>query len=188
MKLICIRHTTGGEEAFYLRPDTALLRNNQPFYYPDFTNELCGELALVFHVCRLGRSISSRFANRYLDAVGLALLLTAADIRRRCIEQALPRDAAVCFDYSAALSPEFISLNNLPAWNYELKVDNAEIPLLSFDFTSTTSIVIPKISQFLTLKIGDYIFIPVSSEFLLQRRQTVAASLSGRELLHVDVR
>jgi len=187
LKLICI-HFPVGEEAFYLRPDTALLRNNKPFYYPDFTKELCGELALAFRVCRLGRSISERFAGRYLDAVGLALLLTAADIRRRCITQALPWDAAVSFDYSAALSTEFIPLNTLSDWNYELRVDNKEMPLLPFDFKCMTKTIIPIVSQFLTLKIGDYIFMPVSPEFLLQRGQSAAAFLSGREFLRVDVR
>ncbi|MDR0295055.1 MAG: hypothetical protein LBH91_02535, partial [Prevotellaceae bacterium] len=132
--------------------------------------------------------IGERFANRYLDAVGLALLLTAADIRRRCIEQALPWDAAVSFDYSAVLGLEFIPLNTPPAWNYELKVDNVEIPLLSFDIKHLAKTVIPMISQFLTLKIGDYIFVPVSPEFLLQRKQTVAASLYGQEFLHIEVR
>lgn len=188
MKLICIRHTAGEEDTFYLRPDTALLRNNQPFYYPEFTNELCGELCLAFRVCRLGRSIDERFAVRYLDAVGLALLLTAADIRRRCMAQALPCGAAVSFDYSAALSPEFISLDTLSDWNYELKVDTMEMPLLPFDFMTITTIVIPMVSQFLTLKIGDYIFMPVSPEFCLQRGQTVAAYMEDRKLLHLEIR
>jgi 2-keto-4-pentenoate hydratase/2-oxohepta-3-ene-1,7-dioic acid hydratase in catechol pathway len=187
LKLICIRRTAG-EETFYLRPDTALLRNNQPFYYPDFTNELCGELCLVFRVCRLGRSIAGRFALRYLDAVGLGLLLTAADIRRRCVEQALPWGAATGFDYSAAVSPGFIPLNELPDWSYELQVTDTEASLLPFDVRSLTTAVIPGLSQFLTLKIGDYIFIPVSSEFLLQRGQTVEASLTGRKLLQIAIR
>ena len=187
MKLICI-HSTAGEDTFYLRPDTALLRNNQPFYYPDFTNELCGELCLVFRVCRLGRSINEHFAARYLDAVGLSLLLTAADIRRRCIEQSLPFDAAVSFDYSAALSPEFLPLNTRQDWNYELKINNREIPLNHFDFNALLKVVVPMVSRFLTFKIGDYIFMPISSEFNLQQGQTVTASLENRALLHIEIR
>ena len=187
MKLICIR-STAGEEAFYLRPDTALLRNNQPFYYPDFTNDLCGELCLVFRVCRLGRSIGERFADRYLDAVGLALLLTAADIRKRCMTQSLPCDAAVSFDYSAAVSPEFIPLATLPDWNYAMKINDTEMPLLPFDFKRLTTVVIPAVSQFLTLKIGDYFFVPISSEFSLERGQTVTAFWDSREFLHIAVR
>ncbi|MCL2098101.1 MAG: fumarylacetoacetate hydrolase family protein [Bacteroidales bacterium] len=187
MKLICICNTAE-EATFYLRPDTALLRNNQPFYYPDFTRELYGELCLAFRVCRLGRSIDERFANRYLDAVGLSLLLTAADIRRRCMEQALPCAAAVSFDYSAALSPEFIPLNTVSEWNYQLKADNTEIPLLPFDFGRLTKVIIPMVSQFLTLKIGDYIFMPVSSEFSLQQGQTITAFLENHKFLHVEIR
>ena len=188
MKLICISRAAGEEAAFYLRPDTALLRNNQPFYYPDFTDELCGELCFVLRVCRTGRSIGERFAARYLNAAGIGLLLTAADIRRRCIKHALPWDAATGFDYSAALSPEFIALDKLPNWNCELKVDNEAMPVMPFDFNGVTKTVIPMVSQFLTLKIGDYIFVPISQEFPLQRGQTVAAFWDGRELLHVDVR
>ena len=187
MKLICIRSIVG-EDTFYLRPDTALLRNNQPFYYPEFTNELCGELCLVFRVCRLGRSISERFAARYFDAVGLSLLLTAADIRRYCIEHSLPFDAATSFDYSAALSPELLPLTTLSAWNYELKINNTEIPLNHFNFNALLEVVVPMVSRFLTFKIGDYIFMPVSSEFNLQRGQTVTASLENRALLHVEIR
>jgi len=188
MKLICIPRTAGEDKAFYLRPDTALLRNNQPFYYPDFTDELCGELCLVLRVCRLGRSIDERFAVRYLDAAGLAVLLTAADIRRRCIAQALPWDTAVSFDYSVAISPEFVSLDNLSAWSYALKVDSEEMPLLPFDFLTVTTDIIPMVSQFLTLKIGDYIFVPVSPEFILERKQTVIACMEDRKFLHVEIR
>ena len=81
MKIICIgrnyaahaaelHHQTGlGTEAadeplWFLKPDTALLRNNDPFYVPDFSQEVHYECELVVRIDRVGKCIEERFAHR----------------------------------------------------------------------------------------------------------------------------
>ena len=47
--------TVPEEPLFFLKPDTALLRNNDPFYIPDFSNEIHYECELVVRIDRLAR-------------------------------------------------------------------------------------------------------------------------------------
>ena len=49
-------------------PETAQLRNERPLFLPDFANPASISLYLAVRICRLGRSISERFAHRYYDA------------------------------------------------------------------------------------------------------------------------
>ncbi len=153
MKIICINRIDGQEVYFHLRPDTALLRNNDPLYYPDFTQQLVVQTCHIFRVCRLGRSIAPRFAGRYVDAVGAGLLFTAADLLEDSCRQGLPHDPATGFDYSAAVPPIFIPFDDEMAARYD----------------GVLSTVIPAVSRFLTLKIGDYIFIPTDTPAVVCR-------------------
>ncbi len=92
------------EPVFFLKPDTALLRNNEPFFIPNFSQNIQCEVELVFRICKLGKSISHRFAHRYFDAVALGIDFTARDIQLQCIEKGLPWEKAKAFDNSAAIS------------------------------------------------------------------------------------
>ncbi len=174
MKLICIHRIEGEEARFYLRPDTALLRNNQPFYYPDFTQQLTAQWCRVYRVSRLGRSIVPRFAARYVDAVGVGALFTAADVLAQCVQNGHPWDSATGFDYSAAVSPEFIPAEEVTS--YGLRV------------TGSIENIIAYVSRFLTLKIGDYIFVPQEAPREVQRGDRVEASLGEKCALRIEVR
>lgn len=130
MKIICIarnyaahaeeldRQVGGGtpcppEPAWFLKPDTALLRNNDPFYIPAFSQEVHYECELVVRINRVGKGIAERFAHRYYDQVGLGIDFTARDLQRQAIAEGLPWERCKAFDRSAALSPRFVSLQEL---------------------------------------------------------------------------
>jgi 2-keto-4-pentenoate hydratase/2-oxohepta-3-ene-1,7-dioic acid hydratase in catechol pathway len=173
MKIICIgmnyaKHIEefAGEiprnPVFFLKPETALLRNNQPFFYPDFTKNLHYEVELVLRICRVGRSIPEQFAARYISGIGLGIDFTARDIQDECRKKGLPWEIAKGFDYSAPVSPYFIpveefkDVNNI---NFHLELDgrtvqNGNSANLIFPFNR----IISYVSQFITLKIGDLIF------------------------------
>ena len=104
MKIICIarnyaahaeeldRQVGGGtacppEPAWFLKPDTALLRNNDPFYIPAFSQEVHYECELVVRINRVGKGIAERFAHRYYDQVGLGIDFTARDLQRQAIAE-----------------------------------------------------------------------------------------------------
>ena len=101
------------EPMFFLKPDTALLRNNDPFYIPSFSQEVHYECELVVRINRVGKAISERFAHRYYDEVGLGIDFTARDLQRRAIAEGLPWESCKAFDRSAAISPAFVPLAEL---------------------------------------------------------------------------
>jgi 2-keto-4-pentenoate hydratase/2-oxohepta-3-ene-1,7-dioic acid hydratase in catechol pathway len=188
LKLICVHGTNGDEVTCYLKPDTALLRNNAAFYYPDFTTELVARVCAVVRVCRLGRSIGSRFAARYYDAVGAGVTLTAADLLARYVAEEKPWDAAVSFDYSAAVSREFIGTAQWRESRHTLRAcHEGDVPL-TFDSMQEVDKIIVYVSNFMTLKIGDYIFIPLSSPFPVQRGHRIETFYMDKQILEVAIK
>lgn len=130
MKIICIGRNyaahidelsrgTGGGTArpaapvWFLKPDTALLRNNDPFYIPRFSQEVHYECELVVRIDRVGKCIEERFAHRYYHEVGLGIDFTARDLQREAVAGGLPWEAAKAFDRSAAVAPLFVPLAEL---------------------------------------------------------------------------
>lgn len=145
----------------FLKPDTAVLKDNKPFYLPDFSSDIHYELEVVLKVCKEGKHIAEKFASSYFDEVGLGIDFTARDIQNIHKEKGLPWELAKAFDNSAAIS-HFIpkdkieDLNNL---QFELKINgetrqNGNTKNILFSFEK----IIAFVSQYITLKKGDLIF------------------------------
>ncbi|MFV0290808.1 MAG: fumarylacetoacetate hydrolase family protein [Mangrovibacterium sp.] len=173
MKIICVgmnyaEHVNEmlnelpAEPVLFMKPDTALLRNNEAFYIPSFSNEVHYECELVVKIDRIGKNIETRFASRYYSSVGLGIDFTARDVQRDLRAKALPWEKAKAFDKSAALSAEFIPLEELPALekiNFHLeknaeRVQHGKLSEMIFSIDE----LIAEISKYYTLKIGDLIF------------------------------
>lgn len=173
MKIICIgrnyadhakelQNDVPTEPVFFFKPDTAILPKKQPFYIPEFTNDLHFELEIVLRINKLGKNIKEKFAHTYYDEIGLGIDFTARDLQKECKEKGLPWEKAKGFDYSAPVGDEFISvreLKNLNDLNFSLykngkRVQQGNTKDMIFSFDK----IIAYISQFVTLKIGDLIF------------------------------
>ncbi len=173
MKIICIgrnyvaharelNNEVPEEPVFFMKPDSALLRNNQPFYIPEWTNEVHHEIELVLKICRLGKNIEKRFAHRYFDEIGLGIDFTARDVQGELKKKGLPWEKAKAFDQSAVLSNRFIPVRdfqNLKKIKFKLNVNGQTVQdgdseLMIFDFNA----VVAHISKYITLKIGDLIY------------------------------
>lgn len=89
---------------FFMKPDTSLVRNNNPFFYPDFTKDLQYELEVVLKINKLGRNVSEKFAHRYYKEIGLGIDFTARDLQRICKDKGMPWEMAKAFDGSAPIS------------------------------------------------------------------------------------
>jgi 2-keto-4-pentenoate hydratase/2-oxohepta-3-ene-1,7-dioic acid hydratase in catechol pathway len=188
LKLICVHGAAGDEVIYYLKPDTALLRNNAAFYYPDFTSQLVAHVCVVMRVCRLGRSIGSRFAARYYDAVGAGVTFTAADLLAGDVAEKKPWDRAVSFDYSAAVSREFMAAAQWRESGCPMRAyGEGEIPL-TFEYVRLVDKIIEYVSNFMTLKIGDYIFIPVSPPCEVRRGQRIETFFMDKKMLEVAIK
>lgn len=150
------------EPVVFLMPDTALLRNNDPFFIPDFTNEVHYEVELVVKINRLGKNISEKFAHRYYDEIGIGIDFTARDLQSKLKKAGLPWANAKAFDHAAPLGNMFINKADLPT------VDNIDFSLTkngeivqqgnSKDMIFSIDKLIAELSKIYTLKIGDLIY------------------------------
>jgi len=185
MKLICITPQEDKSSLIYLKPDTALLRNNDALYLPEFSEQLYGRLALVIKMKKMGKKIAERFAHRYYEEVSVGLNIEALDIIARNKEEQLPWDEAVSFDYSAPIG-QFIDKKE--EVNITLSCDNETI-----EHWDSSSINIDKMiaeaSQKFTLKIGDFIYITLPNQGLkLEIGQELSAQLNEDELLRFSIK
>lgn len=150
------------EPVIFTKPDTALLRDNSPFYYPDFSTDVHHEVELVMHICKEGKNIEEKFAHKYYDTIGIGIDFTARDLQQKAKTKGLPWDIAKGFNGSAPISSKFIPVSafkDLKNINFSLKVDNVvkqegNTSLLLFNF----NFIIAYLSRFFTLRTGDLIF------------------------------
>jgi len=172
MKIICIgrnyidhakelKNPLPKEPVFFLKPDTCIIRNNKPFFLPDFSDNMQHELEVVIKICRVGKNIEPRFARRYYQEIGLGIDFTARDLQAKQKEKGLPWEIAKAFDGAAPISKfvpieKFMDVNNL---NFYLDVNGKTVQkgntadmIFSFDH------LISYLSRFMTLKMGDYLF------------------------------
>ncbi len=179
---------------FFLKPDTALLRNNDAFYVPSFSQDLHYETELVIRINRVAKAIDEKFAHRCYDEVGLGIDFTARDIQRRCIAEGLPWEICKAFDHSAALSPQFIALSELGGdvqnLHFEMSLnDQIRQQGDTAQMIFSVNRIVSYLSQFFTLKMGDLIFTgtPVGVG-PVKPGDHIRASLEGHTLLDFDIK
>jgi acylpyruvate hydrolase len=149
------------EPVLFIKPETALLRNNLPFYFPDFSKEIHHEVEIVLKISKMGKCIEPVFANRYYEEIGIGIDFTARDIQAKCKKEGLPWEKAKAFDNSAAIGnfipkSKFKAMDNI---NFHLDINGAPVQKGNTkDLLFTFDQIISYASQFFTLKIGDYIF------------------------------
>jgi len=149
------------EPIFFMMPETALLRKNQPFFYPDFSTDIHYEVEVVIKLNRLGKNIANEFAHRYYSEIGLGIDFTARDLQKNCKEKGLPWEMAKSFDGAAPIS-NFLPLekigdiNNI---NFRLELnENIVQQGNTKDMIFPVDQLIAYVSKFITLKIGDLLF------------------------------
>ena len=146
---------------FFCKPDTAILRNNAPFYIPDFSNEIHHEVELVVKINKVGKNISTKFASRYYDEITVGIDFTARDLQRKARENGLPWEIAKAFDGAAPIG-EFMNVNSLPDKkniNFHLLKNDVLVQKgHTSDMLFNIDEIIAYVSTFFTLKIGDLIY------------------------------
>lgn len=172
MKIICIgwNYAEHNKElnnpvpeapVFFMKPDTALLRNNAPFFLPDFSNEVHHEIEVVLKINRIGKNIAEKFAHRYYDEIGLGVDFTARDIQRECKKNGQPWEIAKAFDHSAPISRFIPKTHFLHMQDIRFRLDMNDKTVQqgnTADMIFNCDRIIAYVSQFVTLKIGDLIF------------------------------
>lgn len=180
------------DPVIFTKPDTAVLRNNEPFYYPDFSQDIHHELEVVVRISKMGKRIDERFAHKYYDEIGLGIDFTARDIQSKLKAKGLPWDLAKGFNGSAPLSSfiaksEFADLQNI---NFQLDINgqmrqqgNTSLMLFKIDY------LIAFVSRYFTLQTGDLLFTGTPKGVgPVQVGDRLVATLEGRELLNFEVK
>ena len=150
-----------GDPVIFTKADSSLLKDRKPFFIPDELGAIEYEAEIVVRVCRLGKSISERFASRYYDAVTVGIDFTARDLLRKLSQQGLPWDMSKSFDGAAVLG-EWISKDkflDIQRLRFHLDV-NGETKQegCTSDMIYKVDEIISYISRFFTLKTGDLIY------------------------------
>ncbi|QTN39855.1 fumarylacetoacetate hydrolase family protein [Cryomorphaceae bacterium] len=147
------------EPVFFGKPDSSLLRPNQPLFYPEFTSDLHYECELVVRIKKVGKHIQEKFAYKYYDEIALGIDFTARDIQSACKKQGLPWEKAKAFDGSAALG-SFVHKDTLEEpYGFRLEKNGEEVQVgSSSDMIFSIDRLISYLSKFYTFKIGDLIF------------------------------
>ncbi len=172
MKIICIgrnyiehakelNNPIPEKPMFFMKPDSAVVNNNDPVYYPEHTNDLHYEVEIVIKIKKKGKFISEKFASSYYDEIGIGIDFTARDLQNECKKKGLPWEIAKGFDQSAPIS-KFINKAELPKSNnitFSLNINdtekqNGDTANMIFSFDK----IISYVSKFITLKPGDLIF------------------------------
>jgi 2-keto-4-pentenoate hydratase/2-oxohepta-3-ene-1,7-dioic acid hydratase in catechol pathway len=145
----------------FMKPETALLKENKPFYHPDFSEDVHHEIELVLKISKEGKHISEKFAANYYEEIGLGIDFTARDVQARHKEKGLPWELAKAFDGSAPVSNFVPKAKFESVYDINFKLDiNGETRQqgntrdLLFSFES----IIAFVSKYITLKKGDLIF------------------------------
>jgi 2-keto-4-pentenoate hydratase/2-oxohepta-3-ene-1,7-dioic acid hydratase in catechol pathway len=172
MKLICIgrnyaqhiselKSEKPTEPVVFLKPDTAILLKKQPFFIPDFTNEVHHEVEVLVKINRVGKYIDSKFAHKYYEQIGLGIDFTARDLQQELKGKGLPWEKSKAFDGSAVIGKwvsksNYENVNNIP---FSLLKNNQVVQSSTTkDMLWGIDEIIAYVSQYFTLKIGDIIF------------------------------
>lgn len=171
MKIICIgrnyidhakelNNPVPKKPLVFMKPPSALLVNNKPFYYPEFSNDIHYEVEVVLKIGKNGRHVQSEFAKDYYPEIGLGIDFTARDLQSQLKAKGHPWEIAKGFDFSAVLS-SFIKIDevNRSAIEFQLEknrevVQDGNTKDLIFSFDN----LIVYLSKFFKLQMGDLIY------------------------------
>lgn len=173
MKIICIGRNYADhakelnnkipeEPIFFLKPESALLIRNRPFYYPYFSEEVHYETEIVIRISRVGKNVQEEYADSYYDAIGLGIDFTARDIQRKCVKNGLPWEISKGFDRSAPISEVFLSKDEFKDVNkidFHLDINGTTVQKGNTrDLVFSYEKLISHVSRYMTLKMGDLIY------------------------------
>jgi 2-keto-4-pentenoate hydratase/2-oxohepta-3-ene-1,7-dioic acid hydratase in catechol pathway len=198
MKIICIglnyrthalemKRPFPAEPVVFLKPDSSLIKNNKPFFLPDFSKEIHYEVEVVVKISKLGKGISPKFAHRYFDEVTLGIDITARDLQNNLSKDGLPWEISKCFDGAAPLG-KFVpvsTIKDLKDIDFRLEINGKKVQESNTsDMIFGFNEIIAYVSRFFTLKTGDLIFTGTPSGVgALHKNDNLVAYLNDKPLL-----
>jgi 2-keto-4-pentenoate hydratase/2-oxohepta-3-ene-1,7-dioic acid hydratase in catechol pathway len=198
MKIICIglnyrKHAIEmgrpfpAEPVVFMKPDSSILKNNKPFFLPDFSSEIHYEVEVVVKITRLGKGILPKYAPRYYSELTAGIDITARDIQTKLSMERLPWEISKCFDGAAPLG-KFIpvsSVDDVGNLDFRLEINGKIVQQSNTsDMIFGINEIISYVSRFFTLKTGDLLFTGTPSGVgPLKRNDHLVAYLKEMPLL-----
>ena len=149
------------EPVIFMKPDSSLIRNNQPFFIPDFSTDVHHEVELVVKINKLGKHIDKKFAHKYYNEIGIGIDFTARDLQSKLKEKGLPWEKAKGFDGSAPLG-KFVpksTFSDIENINFHLDINGKRVQTgNTSNMLFSIDTIIEHVSKYFTLKIGDLIY------------------------------
>ena len=172
MKIICVgrnyaehakelKNDVPAEPVIFMKPKGAILGPEKPLFYPEFTDDLHYECEVVVRLCKNGKHIQKKFANKYYDQVTVGIDFTARDLQNELKKKGLPWEISKGFDGSAVIGTfvpvtEDMSVQDL---DFQLKLNSQVVQTGNTrDMLFTIDAIIAYVSKFFVLNIGDMIF------------------------------
>lgn len=203
MKIICIGrnyadHAKEMQSAvpetpmFFMKPDVALLKPGNDFYYPGFSKDIHFECEVVVKISKAGKSIAKEFAHKYYDSIGLGIDFTARDLQKKCKEKGHPWEVAKAFENSAPISGTFIPKEQLELGNISFRLEQNGTTVQhgnTSDMIFDIDTLIAHVSQFFTLKTGDLIYTGTPAGVgSIAIGDTLTGFIGDREMFVVNVK
>ena len=144
-----------------MKPNTAILPKRNPFYIPEFSNDIHHEVEIIVKICKVGKHIDVQFAHKYYEEISVGIDFTARDVQNQLKEKGLPWEKAKAFDNSAIIG-DFVSksdFNSLENITFGLTKNGKKVQKSSSKYMIwKIDELISHISKYITLKTGDIIF------------------------------
>ncbi len=203
MKIICIgrnytehiaelQNEKPSEPVVFLKPDTAVLQKNFPFYIPDFSQDVHHEVEVLVKISKVGKYIDQKFAHKYYDEIGLGIDFTARDLQKKLKDKGLPWEKAKAFDGSAVVGDflpktEIDSLENI---KFELTTNGKTVQQgNTANMLFKIDEIVAYVSQYFTLKVGDIIFTGTPEGVAaVQAEDILEGFLNGKKLFRLQVK
>ena len=203
MKIICIgRNYTDHikelsnekptDPVVFLKPDTSILLKGQPFFIPEFSQDVHHEVEILVRINRIGKHIQTKFAHKYYDEIGLGIDFTARDLQAKLKAKGLPWEKAKGFD-GAAVIGKWLPKESLPhvdELNFSLTKNGKTVQSGSSRLMLwKVDELIAYVSQFFTLKIGDILFTGTPAGVgPVALNDNLVGTLEGKELISIKVK
>lgn len=176
-----------------LATDSSINVGSRPVFLPEISDRWLMEISPAFRICRLGKTISERFAPRYYDAFTLAARLLPLDLMDELAENGMRYSPlTTAFDGAISLGT-WLPLDSLksegeltlylssPARNMEIKLDE--------QITKAADKAIAFLSRSFILKNGDVI-VPGGpiTEFKVEIDNRIEVSSDREKLLAFNIK
>jgi len=180
------------EPLIFMKPPTSLLKDRQPFFYPDFSSNVHFEGELVLRIEKNGSHIQEKFAHKYFSQITLGIDFTARDIQQKLKDKGHSWEISKGFDRAAAIG-EWLSLADLPdpnAIRFTISkngetVQQGNTELLIFPFRQ----LIAHISKYFMLQQGDLIYTGTPAGVgPVQIGDELTGSIEGQHLLQCPIK